>query len=263
MRNSRIGTDSVTTDEARILYLEGAVNVRDLGGLSAVDGQMVRRGQIYRSDVLYRLTAADGEKLQALGIQTVIDLRSRGEVEHYPVSPLVAAGVRHINIPLVLDPPVACATMLEDYLLLLRHTGKAFREIFDHLARDLYPVVINCFAGKDRTGLASALILGALGVSDETIVADYALSERHMARHLDLHRASDDTPDHTGALPDWLAATPETMAMTLSVITKDWGSVRGYLRAIGVTDHDLQQICAVLLEPTSTGITLHNGFEGR
>lgn len=252
LRNMKLGADSVTIDESRILQLEGVVNFRDLGGLPTSDGRTVRRGRIYRSDVLYRLTPGDTIALRPLGIRTVIDLRSRDEVRNYPESPLIAAGLQHFNVPIVVDAPLVANTMVEDNLLLLRNVREGFRAIFGHLARDIFPVVINCFAGKDRTGLASALILGALGVPDDEIVADYALSERHMLRHLNLHRASDDAPAHSGPLPSWLVATPATMEMTLNAISEEWGSVRGYLEAIGVSADELRRISKALVE-TATG----------
>ncbi len=238
----------MTIDESRIVQLEGVVNFRDLGGLPTSDGRTVRRGRVFRSDVLYRLTPRDTIALRQLGIRTVIDLRSRDEVRKYPQRSLSTAGVHQVNVPLIADIHVVADTMLDDYLLVLRTAGEGFRAIFGHLAQDGYPLVINCFAGKDRTGLASALILGAIGVADDAIVADYALSEQHMERHLNLHRASDDVPAHPGPLPDWLFATPATMEMTLDAISKEWGSVRGYLEDIGVSSDDLRRISTALVE---------------
>lgn len=233
-------------EDRRIVHLEGAVNFRDLGGLPTVDGRSVRRGVIYRSDVLYRLTPDDTGALRRLGIRTVIDFRSRDEVRIYPKSPLIAAGLQHHNIPLVADASLVADTLVADYWLLLHHVGDGFRELFAHLARDPYPVVLNCFAGKDRTGLACALILAALGVSDDEIVADYALSERHMLRHMNLHRA-DDAPSHAGPLPAWLVATPTIMEMTLRAIAEEWGSVRGYLEDIGVSADELRRLTNALI----------------
>ncbi len=245
--------DSVTIYESRILRLDGAVNFRDLGGLPTHDGRRVRRGRIFRSDVLFCLTPGDTIALRQLGSRTVIDLRSREEVRNYPESPLIAAGLQHFNVPIVTDTHLVANTMVEDYLLLLRNVREGFRTLFEHLARDMFPVVINCFAGKDRTGLASALILSALGVPENEIVADYALSERHMVRHLNLHRASDDVPAHSGPLPSWLVATPATMEMTLNAISEEWGSIRGYLKAIGVSDDDLRRISRALVESANEG----------
>lgn len=237
--------------DPRILHLEGAVNFRDLGGLPTADGRTIRRGLIFRSDVLYRLTPADEIALRPLGLRSVLDLRSQREVSTYPVNPLIATGIRHVNIPIGVEDARYTESMAEDNLILLRHVGEGFRAILAHLADDAFPVVINCFAGKDRTGLTCALILGALGVPHEVIVADYALSERHMARHLDLHRASAEVPPHTGLLPDWMLASPATMEITLRSIAAEWGSIRGYLEAIGVTADELGQISNALIDTDS------------
>lgn len=227
MRDEQRSTDDVTVDASRIIHLDGAVNIRDLGGLSTSDGRTVRRGRIFRSDGLYRLTPGDVIALRSLGIRTVIDLRSRREVEHYPQSALIAAGIRHTNVPVVVDPPVAaprCWRTISCFSAMPeRHSGRSSNTW--HVM--CIPSSSTAFAGKDRTGLASALILGALGVPDDVIVADYALSERHMVRHLNLHRASDDVPDHTGPLPDWLVAEPVTMAMTLGAMADAWGRYAG------------------------------------
>jgi len=244
----------MTSSESRILVLEGAANFRDLGGLPTADGRVVRRGRIFRSDVLYRLTNNDTIVLRALGIRTVIDLRSLDEVRHYPKSPLAAIGLQHFNVPIVTDELSITESLVDDYVLLLRNVREGFRRIFGHLARDHYPLVINCFAGKDRTGITSALILGALGVPDGEIVADYALSEQHMSRLMSIHRASDDAPAGPATLPPWLVATSATMDATLSTIATEWGSVRGYLEAIGVTADDLQRIVDSLVEPASSGV---------
>jgi len=251
MRNGKRGDAGMTINEPRILQLEGAVNFRDLGGLPTSDGGLVRRGRIFRSDVLYRLTESDTIVLRPLGIKTVIDLRSRDEVRNYPESPLKVAGIHHFNVPIVTDASMVPGSMTEEYLLLHRKVGEGFRVIFGHLANDHYPLVINCFAGKDRTGLTSALILGALGVPDDEIVADYALSEQHMLRHMHIHRASDDAPAGSGLLPTWLAATSATMEATLHAISEEWGSVRGYLESIGIPAEELQQISDALVECVS------------
>jgi protein-tyrosine phosphatase len=243
----------MTIHELRILQLEGAANVRDLGGLPTADGGVVRRGWVFRSDVLYRLTENDTMALRALGIRTVIDLRSRDEVRRYPVSPLQVAGFQHVNIPIQSDTYSKTGDMLEDYLLLLRNAAPGFREIFRHLANDPYPLVINCFAGKDRTGLTSALILGALGVPDDVIVADYALSAQHMFRHMHIHGTTDEATVGRGRLPSWLEATPATMEETLQSIAAQWGSVRGYLNSIGVSASELRQIIMALVDTPHYG----------
>lgn len=234
--------------ELRKIELEGAANFRDLGGLPTSEGGSVRRGCLFRSDVLYRLAEIDTIALRPLGIRTVIDLRSRDEVRSYPESPLKVAGLQHVNVPIVSDVYSETGDIPEDYLLLLRNAGEGFREIFGLLASDPYPLVINCFAGKDRTGLTSALILAAIGVPDDVIVADYALSERHMRRHMHIHRSPDAVTAASGPLPTWLEASATTMEATLQVISAQWGSVPGYLASIGIPADELQQISDALVE---------------
>jgi protein-tyrosine phosphatase len=249
-RDSREDRD-MTIDASRIHQLEGAANFRDLGGLPTTDGQTVRRGRIFRSDVLYRLTENDMTVLDPLGIRTVIDLRSHDEVRKYGESRLKAAGLQHFNVPIVdveLDPTIE-ASLVDQYVALLRNVADGFRSIFGHLASDHYPLVINCFAGKDRTGITSALILGSLGVPDHEIVADYALSGQNMLRLLQLHPQPG--IDLADIPPSWLVADAATMELFLAAIEAEWGSVRGYLTAIGVTDDELHRIATTLLEPTN------------
>jgi protein-tyrosine phosphatase len=186
--------------------------------------------------------------MHALGIRTVIDLRSLREITNYPESPLKTAGLRHFNVPIVTDGSIDTGSPAEDYRFLLRDAHEGFQAIFDHLASDHYPLVINCFAGKDRTGLTSALILGALGVPDDMIVADYALSEQHMVRLMHLHRRADELPAGVGPLPSWLGAAAGTMEATLHTISEEWGSVHGYLESIGIADVTLRRITEALVE---------------
>lgn len=102
----------MTIHESRILQLEGAANFRDLGGLPTSDGGFVRRGRIFRSDVLYRLTERDTIALRPLGIRTVIDLRARDEVDYYPESPLKVAGLQHFNVPIVADASMVAGSLI-------------------------------------------------------------------------------------------------------------------------------------------------------
>lgn len=127
-------------------------------------------------------------------------------------------------------------------------TREGFRTIFSHLAVDPFPLVINCFAGKDRTGLTSALILGALGVPESEIVADYALSERHMSRLMQIHSVQEKVSVTPDSLPSWLAATPEILEATLHAIADEWGSVPEYLAAIGIPAEELRLITDALVE---------------
>ena len=239
----------------RVFHLEGAANFRDLGGLETTSGQKVRRGRIFRGDALHRLNQSDMERLSNLGIATLIDLRSPEELARSDPSPLIASGVRHLNVP-VFDVDALPAdkmpttTLVDMYVNLLRSCGSSFRQIFRLLADAAsYPAVIHCAAGKDRTGITSALILESLGVADDVIVADYAITDGNMARVIELGRAAHvdiselDIPDHL------TRAMPETMESFLLAIRTEWGSITGYLGGIGVPNHEIATLAAHLLEP--------------
>jgi protein-tyrosine phosphatase len=132
---------------------------------------------------------------------------------------------------------------------MLRRIRDGFRAVFGHLANDHYPLVINCFAGKDRTGITSALILGSIGVPAAEIAADYALSGENMRRLMQIHRGTNVDFSDLDIPPHWLEANPATMEGLLSAIDEEWGSVRGYLEAIGVTPAEIERIAGALLDP--------------
>jgi protein tyrosine/serine phosphatase len=238
-------------DIDRSIYLEGAANFRDLGGYPAASGAMVRRGRIFRSDAMHRLTASDLSLLESCKFATLIDLRSEAEVARTVASPLVATGVRYRNIPIWdIDGPEneqTNARLLEQYVSMLRNCGPAIRDIFGALAESsTCPAVIHCSAGKDRTGITSALILGSIGVEDEAIIADYAMTDANVARIIVLGGdAYYDPPDNPSPL---MRAHPETMTGLLAAITTEWGSIPGYLTRIGVTERERAAIADQMLE---------------
>ncbi|MEJ7839062.1 MAG: tyrosine-protein phosphatase [Thermomicrobiales bacterium] len=236
---------------SRHLELEGAANFRDLGGLETTDGRCIRHGRLFRSDALYRLTAADLETLDAFGINTVIDLRAKDEIRRNGTGPLSTTGIRHINFPITdIDSPTdAELTMVEVYLGLMQAAAAGFRDLFQTLAKpDSLPAIVHCMAGKDRTGVAMALILATLGVPDDAIVLDYALSEANLVPLLQLGRGADVDMSTLDIPSSWLEAKPESMQNLLRAISQRWGSVSGYLSGIGVPESTRNQLRTLLLE---------------
>src|SRR5215475_708457 len=173
---------------ARHLDLEGASNFRDLGGYPTADGRTTRWRHIFRSNHLGQLTTDDVEIVHALGVRSAFDFRGIEEraagvcvvdeitVHSLPIEPTVVAALRAELDAGKLTAPVALEIMRESYRNYVRHNTHSFRSLFGHLLEDRAPLVIHCTAGKDRTGLASALILHALGVADEVIAEDYLLT---------------------------------------------------------------------------------------
>ena len=191
----------------RVVPLEGCSNLRDLGGYRAADGRRVRMGRVFRSGSLAHLTDADLARFRTLGIRTVCDLRGVRESERAP-SRLPQTDPPDI-VPLSIEPRVGASLrdMLrreevtgEDTYALLRAAYAAYagehlpryRALFALLLDGRLPLLFHCSAGKDRTGFGAALLLTALGVPLETVVADYLATNRIWRRE---HALPPDTPD--------------------------------------------------------------------
>jgi protein-tyrosine phosphatase len=156
-----------------------ARNFRDLGGHSGSDGRRVRTGKVYRSSHLGSVPAES--PLRKLHLRTLVTLQSRVEVKHLGApEPASRAGVRWEHIPMgdqwftkkgyirISDDPAKI------HLALVMHFREDWRRFFKLLAeRDVYPLLFHCSAGRDRTGVGAAMLLSLLGVSRETIVADF------------------------------------------------------------------------------------------
>jgi protein-tyrosine phosphatase len=181
----------VSLDDAppRVLPLRGATNFRDLGGYVGHGGRRLRWRRLFRSDHLGALTAADHEVLAALGIAASLDFRG---VEERAAAPYAVPGLAQHS--LAIEPTVAqrmqehaesgrslTAAVVEGlmrdlYRSLVDERADRFVEFFAHLLQAEAPLVFHCTAGKDRTGVAAALVLLALGVPRETVMADYLLT---------------------------------------------------------------------------------------
>ncbi len=176
----------------RLLPLQGGRNFRDLGGYAAEQGGQVRWGRIYRSGVMTGLTEQDLAYLGNLGIRAICDLRSPQERESEPhpfagpSAPNIAAFDYEMDsagfgaLFAARTREEAMAAFSASYVRMPDMLAEHFADLFARLAQGDTPLTINCSAGKDRTGMASALILSLLGVDRETIIADYALSEVYM-----------------------------------------------------------------------------------
>lgn len=229
----------------RVVALEGCFNFRDLGGYETADGRSVRWRRLFRADGLHRLTESDQRDLAKLGLQTVIDLRSQGELAERGSIAWSAPGLAYHHLPMSEVLPdqeelpswVDATYAASRYAELLGQGREAVTEALAVLTDPAaYPAVFHCAAGKDRTGILSALILGLLGVSDQLIVSDYALSRAGMIRFLDWLRsnypgASEQLERSSAAI---LAAEPETMALFLERFHSDHGSFEDYAASLGM-----------------------------
>jgi protein tyrosine/serine phosphatase len=237
----------------RILTWDGCFNVRDLGGLATADGRLIRHGAVVRADKLNGLSAAGWEALIAHGVRTVVDLRDPSE--HQPDVAPRPSDLTTLSLPLEDQTDVAfwerwrpvSGTPLY-YRAFLEHAQPRIAAVLAAIAEaSAGAVVVHCAAGRDRTGLVTLVLLAALGVSPEVIVADYALSAEGLRRRsTHLGHADEDV-----AAQEHLRRANTTMAdvLTSLLATLD---VEAYLRAGGLTDAHLTTLRARLLTE-STG----------
>ncbi len=239
-----------------VVPLSGTSNFRDLGGYTTTDGKRVKRGMVFRSAALGGLTAADQSAVAALGLRTICDLRGRRELEGAPTRvPGVAL------VPLPIEPTVGAS--LRDLLHTKEATGEAlqsvleqayrayaltytmqYRALLDRILEGGTPLLFHCTAGKDRTGFGAAMLLTALGVPWEQVVADFEATNQLWRR---------DTLPGAG-LPleireSLLRADPALLEAAFDAVRSEYGAVDRYLEhAIGLGRERLAQLRAVLLE---------------
>lgn len=223
----------------RYLPVSGTYNVRDLGGY-ATDAGPTRYRRLLRADALHRLDDTGIATLLDSGVTTVIDLRHGDELAHQP-NPFATHGtVSYHNVSLLdgLAPSLMAEgdVLLELYQLALGQRQSAVAEVLTLIAEaPAGTVLFHCTAGKDRTGIIAALLLGIAGVEANDIVDDYAQTAERIAPILDEITAG---AIARGASPEGfqrlLASEPATMIATLAFIEAEFGSVPAYLSAIGL-----------------------------
>ncbi|MGR8950293.1 MAG: tyrosine-protein phosphatase [Gammaproteobacteria bacterium] len=178
----------------RGLPLEGAVNFRDFGGYRTADGRVTRWGKFFRSGHLSNLSAADQDYLAQLNITTVCDFRRQLEIDNEPSLIPGDPSFHHVEIvPGARDPKhihqlFAAARkpddvfneMIEIMRILVTDAAPHYRRLFEiMMAHEDGAFLMNCSAGKERTGVGAALVLMALGVPREIIEYEFMLSERY------------------------------------------------------------------------------------
>jgi protein-tyrosine phosphatase len=241
----------------RRIPLEGCLNFRDLGGYPTADGRAVRWRQVFRSDALHLVTDADLAHLRdEIRLREVIDLRSSAEVRSEGQGPLAQGDVRFHHVPLfdgeVREEDrerVAQITLADRYVFMAELAGDRIARVVTLLAEAEAPAVFHCAAGKDRTGVISAIVLGLLGVPDEVIVADYAATRENLDAIVDRLNALEGYRTMLAALPpDTMHANPETIVEFLERLRVRFGSVEDYALASGVAAPAIERLRARLIE---------------
>jgi protein-tyrosine phosphatase len=247
------------TDEspARFLHLPSGHNFRDVGGYATSEGRRVKWRQVFRSGYMSKIAGDDIARLHELGIDTILDLRANDEraerptVWHHTTATELWArdhdfssgSLGELALRPDLMPEHSREGMVEIYRTLPHEQVESYRELFTRMAQGRLPILYNCSAGKDRTGLASALLLALLGVDEATIEADYMLSNEAIEGLIDFMANS---PKYAGlvrqlenALP-MLRVEPEYLATSMAVIARDHGTVERYLAEVLGVDAKMQ-----------------------
>jgi len=256
----------MTIHPDRIIPLPGCHNLRDLGGHATADGRTVRWRTLLRAGQMGPLADAELRRMLELRVAAICDLRSSSERLRHPT-------VWHAGLDLhyysrdyenslgELDALLKSGHFTADaarramhgiYAQLPYEQAPSYRELFRLLVHNRVPLIFNCTAGKDRTGVAAALLLSALGVPRETVEADYAMSNLAVEGLIALSagdpRQTSDHPRDDGYAP-LLRAEPEYLDTAFRAIDRRSGGLAGYMEAeLGLSRADIDQLRDLLLE---------------
>ena len=240
---------------SRDLVWDGLLNVRDLGGHPTEDGGETRFGSVVRADSVRHLTDEGWQALVDYGMKTVVDLRTKEELEADPPAELP---VEVLHIPF-LETDRSDWKQIEDELEAVvkaaPDVASATRDVYlvflDHFASNVAAavravanapeggVVIHCAGGKDRTGLVTALLLHLAGVRTEEIALDYALSEERLRTRHEQWIAEAESEEERERLMRITQTPADSIKGVLEELERRYGSVEGYLRHGGLTNDEL------------------------
>ena len=243
-------------DLDRRIAFERVFNVRDLGGIPTTDGGRVRSGLVFRADGVNRLDGDDLEVAKALGLRTVVDLRTHGEVEHRGRFPDEHIPVQWHHLPVLeqmwserdLEATDGAVAFLRDrYLDMLVEGGGSIARTVELIA-DEAPLLFHCSAGKDRTGVVAAVVLGLVGVAPEDIAADYHLSAAAMDAFTAWINA--ELPEAVDAMSkqpkEYLEAPAEAMLEFLAEVERVHGSMEDLALQLGVAPGTIERLRSIL-----------------
>jgi protein-tyrosine phosphatase len=233
----------------RHLGLKGTYNIRDIGGYRTASGRSTRWRTLFRADSLHRLTPEGQARLIADGLQTVVDLRRRDELEAAPNVFAASSTVRYHHISLSADVPHVPTgdpeSLVTIYRRILDERQAQVHAVFSVLAAaDGMPAVVHCTAGKDRTGVIVALLLRLAEVPTSTVIEDYVLTATYLGepfmeetRQRALKRGY--TWEQYYPL---VTCLPTYMQVTLDYLDGTYGGAEAYLRHIGLSESQLSHL---------------------
>ncbi len=260
----------------RVIHLKGTSNTRDIGGYQTSDLRTLRWRQIIRSENLSRLTASDFQKLEEIGVKTVIDLRTDREHDQSPTVWLGDNPPRFFHFPIgdahndwfkaqrklmkrsSFTEKHALEHMVEGYRMIAEVGPPSFQKLMDLvLDQSNWPILIHCNAGKDRAGVAVTLILEALGVDRETIMEEFLLTNeisrtKEKAIFISKERKISGRGEKLRRGPSasaWfpiVGVQPEMLEAFYASVDEQYGSMDAFLTEIGVDQEARRALAASL-----------------
>jgi len=253
-------SSQVADSSMREVKLQGAVNFRDLGGYKTKDGKTVKLGLLYRSAALNTLTDADVAKIASLNIKYDFDFRGPYEVKTAPDK--IPAGTTRISLPAGSENVgdsnymknmakyMKSDSFLISFYTVLTPYKDRYTPLFDSLIsnKTASPILFHCTAGKDRTGIAAALILYALGVDEETIFNDYEATNYY--RRNENAKAIAQMTKYYGLdekmATNMMGAKREYIQATFATIKAQYSTMDNYLeKVLGLTPKKIKQLKAI------------------
>ncbi len=261
----------------RVIDLKGTSNTRDIGGYQTSDLRTLRQGQIIRSENLSRLTAGDFQKLEEIGVKTVIDLRTEREHEKAPTVWLGDNPPQFHHFPIGdsnndwfnaqrkmmqrnrFTEKQALEHMVEGYRMIAAEGTPSYQKLMDVvLDQSNWPILIHCNAGKDRAGIATTLILEALGVDRETIMEEFLLTNeiarvKEKAAFLAKDSRKSSNGRRSGRTPSASAWFPivgvqaEMLEAFYASVEAEYGSMDAFLTVLGVDQDARKALTASLI----------------
>jgi protein-tyrosine phosphatase len=243
----------------REILFEDLFNVRDLGGYPAADGRVIRDGWWFRGASLHRVSGTDVRTLRGLRLRTAIDLRTAQEIKDHGAFPAASTRISVRHLPLIPrtwerrddleDLDAATRYLTERFVDMLETGAAAIADTVRTLSdpRD-GPVIVYCMAGKDRTGVLTAIVMDLLGVSDEEIARDFHRSHEAAQR---LFAWSEASPEGDATMlrqsAAVAAAPPAAILDFLSEARRRYGSIGDYVAGHGIDEPTLRALRSVLL----------------
>jgi protein-tyrosine phosphatase len=251
----------------RHVRLSGVYNVRDLGGYATLDGRRVRWGRVYRGGAPYAATADDIAALVARDLRVICDFRSGPErlagqntwaprhgIELWGLADEAVVGdSRHVLDAALSSVEQTRALMTRTYEQIPFDQAPSYAAAFGRIAQGRLPLLFHCSAGKDRSGVAAALLLTALGVRRDDVMRDYLLSREARQR---IEEAFIADPRHEKALENraraWeplMDSDPNYLSAMFGAVEARRGSIEAYFEHdLGIDAAGLQALRNELLE---------------